>query len=263
MLELITAARTEKEADGSLGEQLAAINAKLDQLTQQVSYLHKRTRAFEELKDEMMPIARDALRVVSEELMAIEHEFNSEEVVYLLRKLLRNTPRFIRLLDRLESLDGLAIELEHLGHDVLHSAITELEAMEQKGYFQLLRGSLAVLDKVAAHYTQEDIDRLAGNIVLVLETVDKLSSPDVLGLVGGSVDVLRGEGDTPPEPVGPWGMLKVMGDPKVQRGLGVMVQLLKQVAELSNGQSLSSGEELKELPPHELGSQSEGSEYHA
>ena len=259
MIESLSAARAVKKSDGSLEEQLASINEKLDQLTAQVSYLHKRTRAFEELRDEMMPIARDAVHAVSEELMAIEHEFNSEEVIYLLRKLLRNTPRFIRLLDRLESLDGLTAELEHLGHDVVRTAITELEAMERKGYFQLLKGGLAVLDKIAAHYTQEDIDRLANNIVVVLETVDKLSSPDVLKMVGGSVDVIRGQGDDQPNPLGPWGMVKVMRDPEVQQGLGVMVQLLKQISTLSMG----NGEEIKVLPPHGKGGESIRSETHA
>lgn len=215
-----------------LREQLAAMNRKLDLLTEQVAYLHRRTRAVDELKDELMPVARDAMAALSEELTAVEHEFNSEEVIYLLRKLVRNTPRFIRLLDHLESVEDFAQELAPLGKDVVRTVVTELDGMERRGYFRLLRGGLAVLDRVATHYTQEDIDRLAGNIVTVLDTVDNVTRPEVLAVANRAADVFHADADEP-EKVGPWRLLASLQDPQVQTGLGVLLRILRQVANSS------------------------------
>ena len=126
-----TAPLVPADEEASLAQQLALINRKLDVLGGQVQHLYERTVALEELKDELMPIARDAMGALANELQEMEHELNSEELVELARKLLRNTPTLIRALDRLESVDGLVAERES-GWLEAHEELERLEAEENE-----------------------------------------------------------------------------------------------------------------------------------
>lgn len=212
-------------------DQLAEINRKLDLLTEQVSYLYRRTAAIEELKDELMPVARDAMGALSEELVTLEHEFNSEEVVYLLRKLLRNTPRFIRLLDRLESIDGLVTEIEPLSKEVVRTVVDELEGVEQRGHFRVLKGALRALDQISSRITDDDIEALITNSALLVDTARNVARPEVLSMFARVVEAIGASDDALPERVGIIRLLRAMRDPRVQAGLGVGLNVLSAVGE--------------------------------
>ena len=124
------------------------------------------------------------------ELSTIEHEFNSEEIAELVRKLLRNTPTLIRMLDRLEAFDGLLAEIEPLGRDVVRELIDRLQVMEERGYFRLLRGGLELVDRISSHATQEDIDRLADNVVSMVDTVKRITQPEMLARTNDAIAAL-------------------------------------------------------------------------
>lgn len=233
-------------------QQLAEISRKLDRLTEQVGYLYGRTAALEELREELVPIARDAMGAVTEELSAIEHEFNSEEVVYLLRKLLRNTPRFIRLLDRLESVDGLVTEVEPLGREVLRSVVDDLESIEQRGHLQLLKGAIAALDQVATHFKPEDLHLLAASGKQLAATARSLSSPQVLALARSVSEGMEDAAETVPERVGLFQLMRALRDPNVQAGLGFGVALLRKV-----GEATSQASGIHETPELQAGARQE------
>ena len=118
--------------EARMAAQLMAMDAKLDILTEQMGHLYRRTVALEELKDELMRIAKDGMAALTVELSEIEHEFNAEEIQHLLRKALRSTPRLIRLLDMLESVDGLVTEIEPLGKEVMKDLVCKLHTAEEK-----------------------------------------------------------------------------------------------------------------------------------
>ncbi len=211
-----------------LAAEVHALRATVGVLAEQVAYLHARARAVEELKDELVPVARDALSAVQGELVAMEHEFNSDEVVYLLRKLLRATPRFIWLLDRLESLAALAEELHPLVKDMARAGIERLDEAERRGYFRLLRGGLDLADRVATHYSQDDIDALSDNLVRILDTIKGFTQPRMLDLAQGALAAVAEE--QPPRRVSLWGLLRALRDPETQQGLGLTLELLRRVA---------------------------------
>ena len=208
---------------------LSAMNSKLDAMGAQVRHLYERTAALEELKDELVPIARDAMGALAEELQSVEHEFNSEEIAELLRKLLHSTPTLIRSLDRLESIDGLIGELEPLGKDVVRDLIDRLQELDERGYFRLLHGLTGLLDRVARHTTQEDIDRLSDNIAAMVDTFKRMTQPEGLDQInealGAIEDARRGE----VEPVGIWGLMRASREPEVQRGAGVLLAVARQM----------------------------------
>jgi uncharacterized protein YjgD (DUF1641 family) len=213
-----------------LGQELALLHRKLDVLSGQVQHLYDRTRALEELKDELVPVTRQALGAIGEELQAVELEFNSAELLHLLRKLLRNTPALIRLLDRLESLDGFASEFEPLGKEVVRNIIERLQQFEERGYFRLLQGALMLFDRVAQHATEEDIERLADNIVPMINTFKRMTQPELLAQTNAALSALQPPQQAASPRVGVWGLLRNLRDPEIQEGVGLLLEAMRQVS---------------------------------
>jgi uncharacterized protein YjgD (DUF1641 family) len=235
-----------------LQQQVSALEHKVDLLLQQVGYMHQRATAVEELKDELVLIARDAMRALQIELGEIEHEFNAEAITYLLRKVLRSTPRLIRLLQSLENAQDLFDELGPLSKEVMRDLMERFQTWEERGYFRLAKGGLEIVDNVANHASQEDIDRLAENVTLIIDTVKRSTQPELLNIASNAVAALDGKGNNGTAPVGLWGLMSNMRDPEIQVGVGILFELLRQVARTrGNGASVED----KQLEPLERAAQ--------
>jgi uncharacterized protein YjgD (DUF1641 family) len=141
----------------------------------------------------------------------MEHEFNSEEVVYLLRKLLRSTPRFVWMLDRMESFAEFVEELTPISRELMKSGIEWLDQAEKKGYFRIAKGAASFADRVGETYQQEDVEGLRANVVRIMDSA------------------LRGL-DQQPQPLSPWGLFRALRDPEIQEGMGVAVEVLRRVS---------------------------------
>jgi uncharacterized protein YjgD (DUF1641 family) len=211
-------------------EELALLHAKLDTLGAQVQHLYQQAVALDELKRELVPLVRDGIGALGAELQTVEHEFNSQEILQLARKLLHNTPTLIRLLDRLESLDGLVGEVEPLGRHVVRDLIERLEQFEQRGYFRMLSGLAQLFERVAEHATQEDLDRLTDNIVPLVETLKRATQPQMVETVNRALSALEASQRNAVPRVGWWGLLRTLREPALQQGLGLLVETLRQVS---------------------------------
>jgi len=215
--------------DADLARELRRLNDRLDVLSGQVDHLYRRTLAAEELKDELVPVAKDVMAALRDKLGEMESEFNSEEVVHLLRKLLRSTPRFIRLLDHLESFESLVDDVQPLGRDMVRSTVETLQHAEDRGWFRMSKGAMDLFDRIASQTMQEDIDRLGDNLMLIINTVKRMTQPEMLTVANNALSTLDADHEAPPK-VTFWRLLRSMREPEIQEGLGVLLEMTRQVA---------------------------------
>ena len=194
---------------------LAALNAKLDELSAQVAFLTEQARDTArrqqeraELLHDVLPIANDAVGLVTEQLDEIQGYVDLSDLLRLLKRLLRNGRNLDRMLDQLESLMDLAQTIGPLSDSVFEKATDVLQAADQRGYFALATGGAKAVDKVATSLTPEDLDRLADNLVVVLAGFKELDQPADAGI----------------RP-----LLKQMRDPEVQRGLAAVLRVLRAI----------------------------------
>jgi uncharacterized protein YjgD (DUF1641 family) len=194
---------------------LAALNAKLDELSTQVAFLTEQARDAArrqqeraELLHDVLPIANDAVGLVTEQLEEIQGYVDLSDLLRLLKRLLRNGRNLDRMLDQLESLMDLAQTIGPLSDSIFEKATDVLQAGEQRGYFALAKGGARAVDSVASSLTPEDLDRLADNLVVVLAAFKELDQPADPGLRS---------------------LLKQMRDPEVQRGLAAVLRVLRAI----------------------------------
>ncbi len=209
-----------------MDKDLALLHEKVDVLMGYMDEQRKRQQAMDELKDDLVPIANQMISLSIDELADIGSEFRGEDLLFLLKRVLRDTHLMIKALDQLEAIMGITDEVEILGKQVFNSMVEQLDVLERKGYFAFANQGMEMMERIVTEFDQEDVAALSDNIVTILKTVRNMTQPDIMALANQSVDALR----TPPASDGPmstWQLLKELSDPKVRIGMSRMLNLLK------------------------------------
>jgi len=214
----------------------ATLNQKIDLLAAQVGYLtgqletqQKRQLEFEELKRDMIPIVNHMVRLSIDELAEIGSDFQAEDLLFLLKRLLRNTNNLVLILDRMEGVMGLATESKILGKQMFNQTVETLDQLERKGFFEFARGAGYIAERVVTEFNEGDVRALGDNIVTILKTVRNMTQPEVLGVANRVVSTMQEE-DTP-ETVTTWGLLKELSDPKVRKGMARLLNVVRIMAD--------------------------------
>jgi uncharacterized protein YjgD (DUF1641 family) len=138
---------------------------------------------------------------------------------------MRNGRNLEAMLDQLESLMDLADTVGPLADEAFKKAVDSLASMEQKGYFSFTRGGMRVLDNIVTSFSEEDVDRLGDNIVLILNTVKEMTQPEIMNFVRDTLLVAEQEVEKPVDS-SLRGLMRQMSDPSVRRGLALTMRVL-------------------------------------
>jgi uncharacterized protein YjgD (DUF1641 family) len=214
---------------------LQHLNQKLDRLTTQVEFLteeaqrqKRRQQEWDELKDDLIPIGNDIFKLTVCQLEEVQQHVQIEDMLRLVKRLLRNTGNLERMLDQLESFSELWSDISPLSQDAFLTLMNRLNEYEQKGYFVFLQGGLDMADRIVTSFTEEDVRQLGDNVVLILQTVKEMTQPEIMTMLRNTASIVTDE-----EPVNTsiMSIIRQMNDPAVRKGLAKTLQVLKSVAE--------------------------------
>lgn len=214
---------------------IAALNAKIDALTDQVAFLTEEARRqqaqrreWQELRADLTPVALDAYQIAVHQLEELEPHVQLEDFLYVFKKLLRNTRNLGQMIDQLESLAELGRDAGPLSQDAFIQLMHRLNELEQRGYFAFAAGGADILDRVVTHFTPEDLHLLGDNVVLILETIKEMTQPEVMLLLRQTAATMRDEEiETTPSL---FALMRQLNDPSVRRGLARTLNVMKQLA---------------------------------
>lgn len=216
-----------------MDQTLAELNRKLDLLAAQVSYLTEQAQIAErqrqeraELMRDIMPIANDLFRLTTEQLEEIQHYADLDDLLCVLKHLLRNTRNLGIMLEQLESLMDLVQTVGPLSDQAFSAAVDKLAEAERKGYFAFARGSLQIVDNIVTSFSEEDVRALGDNIVLILNVVKELTQPQIMSFVKHTVAAAEEEIAKPVD-ISLRALLRQMNDPAVRRGLAFTMRVLR------------------------------------
>ena len=209
------------------------LNQKINVLTAQVAYLTEQAEISErnrqdrsDLIENVMPIAKDAMQLASDQFEEIQDYLKVDDLLRFIKKLALRRPQLEMMLD----LIGSATELGHImnpiakeGVDKLTSVLTDLEA---KGYFGFGRSSVRIFDNIVTSFTEEDVDRLGDNIVLILNTVKDMTQPEIMTFIRNTLHTSEEEVAKPVN-TSMWAILGQLRDPAVRRGLALTLRVLR------------------------------------
>lgn len=224
---------------GQLSTEL--LNQKIDALTAQVAYLAEQARIAErqrqdraELMQDLAPIAHQVYDMSVQQLEEIQEYVDIADLLRLLKRLVRNSRNLEKMFDQFESLVNLTETLGPLANDAFGRTVDALAAMEQKGYFAFARGGQRIIDNVVTSFTEEDVEHLGENIVLILNTVKDMTQPEIMNFVRQTLLVAEQEIEKPVD-ISYSGLMSQMRDPAVRRGLALTMRVLHVIGSQTSG----------------------------
>lgn len=131
------------------------------------------------------------------------------------------------LVERQRKSEELFAEMTPVLREAMGLATERLDDLEKRGYFAFGSELFGLLDRVVRGFTPEDVRELGDAIVSILETVRALTQPDVLAIAGEASQALENAGKA--EPLGIVGMVRATRDDDVQKGMAVMMDLMRHV----------------------------------
>lgn len=205
---------------------------RLDRLEQEIAPMADSARSIQELREDLTPRVNEAVKALIVELADIEADFQLEDLLYLIKKSLRNVRNLTFALDQLKNLVDFVITAEPLLKSTVPQIIYALDELEQKGVFNLLTRSLEVVKKIAETYTAEDMDQIGNGLVKLLGVAKKLSTPEAITFLDNAAELPAKIDLSQAKETGAFGLLWAMGNKEVKEGLGVLLQLTKGLAAL-------------------------------
>ena len=212
------------------------LTAKLDYLVAQAEAQRRFQDEMEELKRDIVPIANHVIKLTIDELAEVGSEFQAEDLLFMLKRLLRDTRLIVDGLDRLESMAQLFDETQRLSKQVFNQAVSTLDRMEQDGYFTFARGGWRIVERIVSEFGEEDINALGDNIVTILTTVRNLTQPEIMAMTNNALGALQTDASGEQGPT-LWALLRDLSDPKVRRGMARLLNMVKILADQPVGPS--------------------------
>ncbi len=149
------------------------------------------------------------------------------------------------LTERQKKTEELITEMTPVLREVMNVATARLDEIDKKGYFDFGREIVKIGDRVVTSFTPDDVRAFGDAVVGILETVRALTQPKVLEIASSASEAL--EQADKAEPIGLLGMVKATRDDDVQKGMAVMMEVMRHV-----GRAVVAVREQRAADPNEL-----------
>jgi len=205
---------------------------RLDRLENQVTPMADTARAVGELREELAPRVNEAVHALIRELADVEADFQLEDLLYFIKKVLRNLKNLNYTLDQLKNIIDFTVTVEPLLKSSVPQLIFYLDELERSGVFRMFNEMLAVVKKIGANYTKEDWEQVGAGMARLADSLKTLTRPQSIELIERAAALPQRIDLSAAKPTGPVGLLFALGDKEARKGLGVLVELTRGLAAL-------------------------------
>lgn len=136
------------------------------------------------------------------------------------------------LTERQRQQEELFAELTPIARAALGTATERLDALEKQGYFAFAKELVAIGKKVADGFSPSDVHELGEAVVYILRAVRAMTQPSVLGVATDAASVM--EDASAVKPLGMFGMVRATRDDDVQKGMAIMIEVLRRIGHGAN-----------------------------
>jgi len=222
--------------NNNIQEQINDINRKLDIVLDEIVAQKQTRQSIEDLTSDLTIISKDVFASTVTELDNAGVEVDGEAVKLLVLKLIRNIDTLTELFNMLESGKDLLTDLTPIIQQVGLDSIHMMNDFEKRGYFDFIAQLLKIVDNVVTHFTTDDLQLLADNIVTILETVKSITQPDMLKAIDNALMVYKSIDMENIEEYSLFKAFRAMNSKEMKRGIGFMITFLQNISRETNKQ---------------------------
>lgn len=121
----------------------------------------------------------------------------------------------------------LISEMTPILREVVGTATTKLDELDKKGYFAFGKELVGIGERVVEGFQPDDVRKLGDAVVGILQTVRAMTQPRILEIAGEASNVLAKADEA--APLGLLGMVRATSDGDVQKGMAVMMEVMRHV----------------------------------
>ena len=129
-------------------KELRDIHEKLDFITEYMREQQRRQREMQELKDDLVHIGKDAFQAAVVELEEVAPYFDTNDLIFLLKKLLRNTRNLTAMMEQVEGTADFIRDAKEPVAKAFGQLLETLDVLDRKGYFDFMRESVKIVDEI-------------------------------------------------------------------------------------------------------------------
>jgi uncharacterized protein YjgD (DUF1641 family) len=208
---------------------------RLDRIEAQLAPISQTANSLTELREDLIPLSGQAFRLLTRELEDVESGFQLEDLLAMLKRMLRSVKHLTFALEQLENIVDFVTTVEPLLKSAVPQMINYLDDLEQRGVLRVITAMLDIRAKIASAYDADDIDQIGDGAVAALGLAKKLSDPKAVEFLEKFAELPSKVDLENAKPVGPFGMLGALSSKEARQGLGVLMQLTKAIGALKNG----------------------------
>jgi len=217
----------------SIEEKLDIINQKLTIIADQLAVQARRDREMQELKDDLNRVAADMFQSAVVELDQVSANFDIQDLLFLLKRILRNVRNLSKMLEQIESVVDLSRDLVPIGNQAYLNILAKLDEWDQKGYFDFVGESLKIVDKVLTLFTVEDLRQLHDSIVPIVNTIKNLAQPERVMALNNALTAYKNLGIDREKKISYWNLWQEAKQPEIRQGLVFALHFLRNLVTLS------------------------------
>jgi uncharacterized protein YjgD (DUF1641 family) len=221
---------------------------KLENIESQIAPLLKTAKSVSELKEDIIPLSNQAVQLMINELQEVDANFEMDDMLMLMKQLLRNTKNFLFMFRQLNSIVDFVKDLEPLLKSSVPQMISYLDELEQKGVFRILKSMMEIRAKVAEAYSPEDIDQIGDGLVATLGLAKKISTPQAISFMEKAAEIPSRIDLSNAKKIGLFGLISAGCSSEVKEGLGVLIELTKVMGSLKDNGDIA-GDKISEARP--------------
>ncbi|MBN2412076.1 hypothetical protein JXQ31_10330 [candidate division KSB1 bacterium] len=213
-----------------MDKELELLHQKIDFLTESVLQTQRRQRELDELRQDLTPLASDIFKTAVEELDQVAPYFSYEDLIFLVKKLLRNTRNITVLLEQMENAADFMKDALPLSKPLFQSVLETFNTLEQKGYFTFFVTIAGIIDKVVTSFTEEELKQLSENTDSLIRSIKLLSQTNVLQQLEKALTVYNKIDGSDIKTKSLIGLFRDLNSPEVRKPLTIGLAVVKQLS---------------------------------
>ena len=210
----------------------AELIQRLDRLETQIAPLAESAKALGELREELAPRVNEAVHALIVALADVEADFQLEDLIHLAKNVLRSVKNLNFTLDQLKTLIDFLVIAEPVLKTTVPQIIYYFDEMERKGVFRILTMGLEILKEIGSSYSPEQLQEIGNGLTRLVGVLHRLMAPQALDFLEKAADLPASAHVADAKPVGFFGLLGALSEPKLKAGLGVALELTRGLAAL-------------------------------
>ncbi len=210
----------------TIQEQMNQLNKKMDLVLEAMNQQHQKSEQMEDLFADLQIVGKDIYDTAVIDLENQQVELDIDQLKHLGLKLLTNVEDITIMLSLFESLVDFARDAGPIFRELIIDSIKRLNELEKKGYFDFFRELGRLVDILVNHFTKGDMALLADNVVIVAETIQKVTQPEIMKTVQ---NVLGSYNELDKEHVPEYSLIKLIREfnrPEMKKMIGLMVSIM-------------------------------------